>query len=41
MKQKQQLTIVTGSSRGLGLAMCRRLLAQGHFVLAIADVREA
>lgn len=36
---KQQLTIITGSSRGLGLAMCRQLLAQGHFVLAIARQR--
>lgn len=36
---KQPLTIVTGSSRGLGLAMCQQLLAQGHFVLAIARQR--
>ena len=36
---KQPLTIVTGASRGLGLAMCRQLLAEGHFVLAIARQR--
>src|SRR6185436_5107037 len=36
---KQHLTIVTGASRGLGLAMCRQLLARGHFVLAIARRR--
>jgi NAD(P)-dependent dehydrogenase (short-subunit alcohol dehydrogenase family) len=36
---KQPLTIVTGASRGLGLAMCRQLLAEGHFVLAMARQR--
>lgn len=30
------LTIVTGASRGLGLAVCQQLLAQGHTVVAIA-----
>jgi len=30
------LTIVTGASRGLGLAICRQRLAEGHVVLAIA-----
>lgn len=32
----QHLTIVTGASRGLGLAMSRLLLAQSHVVIAIA-----
>ncbi len=32
----KHLTIVTGASRGLGLAMCAQLLAQGHAVVAIA-----
>jgi benzil reductase ((S)-benzoin forming) len=31
-----QLTIVTGASRGLGLAMASRLLRQGHQVLALS-----
>jgi NAD(P)-dependent dehydrogenase (short-subunit alcohol dehydrogenase family) len=31
-----QLTILTGASRGLGLAMARQLLAQDHQVLAIS-----
>ncbi len=30
------LTLVTGASRGLGLALCRQLLSQGHTVIAIA-----
>ena len=30
------LTIVTGASRGLGLALCAQLLAAGHVVVAIA-----
>jgi benzil reductase ((S)-benzoin forming) len=36
MTQPKPLTIVTGASRGLGLAMTRQLLARGHRVLAIA-----
>jgi benzil reductase ((S)-benzoin forming) len=36
MTQAKHLTIVTGASRGLGLAMTRQLLARGHRVLAIA-----
>jgi len=36
---KQHLTLITGSSRGLGLAMCQQLLARGHFVVAIARKR--
>jgi NAD(P)-dependent dehydrogenase (short-subunit alcohol dehydrogenase family) len=32
----KHLSIVTGASRGLGLAMCRQLLQQGHLVVAIA-----
>ena len=32
----KHLTILTGASRGLGLAMAEQLLAQGHHVLAIA-----
>jgi benzil reductase ((S)-benzoin forming) len=32
----QHLTIITGASRGLGLAMAQQRLAQGHRVLAIA-----
>lgn len=34
-----QITIITGASRGLGLAMTSQLLAQGHRVLAIARRR--
>ncbi|MBC7993438.1 MAG: SDR family NAD(P)-dependent oxidoreductase [Rhizobacter sp.] len=30
------LTLITGASRGLGLAMCQQLLAQGHCVVAIS-----
>lgn len=33
---KQQLFILTGASRGMGLAMARQLLAQGHTVLCIS-----
>jgi NAD(P)-dependent dehydrogenase (short-subunit alcohol dehydrogenase family) len=33
---RTHLSIVTGASRGLGLAMCRQLLQQGHVVVAIA-----
>lgn len=36
---KQHLTLITGASRGLGLAMCRQRLAQGHVVVAIARHR--
>jgi len=32
----RHLSIVTGASRGLGLALCRLRLAQGHTVVAIA-----
>jgi benzil reductase ((S)-benzoin forming) len=32
----QHLTIITGASRGLGLAVARQLLERGHRVLAIA-----
>ena len=32
----QHLTIVTGSSRGLGLALAEQLLARGHRVLALS-----
>jgi benzil reductase ((S)-benzoin forming) len=32
----QHLTIVTGASRGLGRAICRQRLAEGHVVVAIA-----
>lgn len=32
----QDLTILTGHSRGMGLAMARQLLAEGHAVLGIA-----
>lgn len=40
MKTPQQhLTIITGASRGLGLAMCRQRLAEGHTVVAIARKR--
>jgi len=33
------LSIVTGASRGLGLALCRQLLAEGQVVVAIARRR--
>ncbi len=33
---RTHLSIVTGASRGLGLAMCRQLLQEGHVVVAIA-----
>ncbi|HLL20079.1 MAG TPA: SDR family NAD(P)-dependent oxidoreductase [Rubrivivax sp.] len=36
MTQPAHLTIVTGASRGLGLALTRQLLGRGHRVLAIA-----
>ncbi len=32
----QHLTVITGASRGLGLALTEQLLAQGHRVLALA-----
>jgi benzil reductase ((S)-benzoin forming) len=35
----QHLTLITGASRGLGLAMCEQVLAQGHCVVAIARQR--
>jgi len=35
----QHLTVITGASRGLGLAMSRQLLAQSHVVIAIARKR--
>jgi NAD(P)-dependent dehydrogenase (short-subunit alcohol dehydrogenase family) len=35
----QHLSIVTGASRGLGLAICQQLLAQSHVVVAIARKR--
>ncbi|MDQ2778672.1 MAG: SDR family NAD(P)-dependent oxidoreductase [Pseudomonadota bacterium] len=35
------LTIITGASRGLGLAMAQQRLAEGHRVLAIARSRPA
>ena len=35
------ITIVTGASRGLGLALAEQCLAQGHRVLAIARQRPA
>ena len=35
----QHLTLITGASRGLGLAMCQQLLALGHHVVAIARKR--
>jgi len=35
----QHLTVITGASRGLGLAMSRQLLAQSHVVVAIARKR--
>lgn len=37
----KHLTIITGSSRGLGEALARQLLAQGHQVLGIARGRSA
>ncbi|MEY2688914.1 MAG: hypothetical protein RL375_3112 [Pseudomonadota bacterium] len=33
---RTHLSIVTGASRGLGLALCHQLLQQGHVVVAIA-----
>ena len=38
-RMNQHLTLITGSSRGLGLAMCRQRLAEGHCVVAIARQR--
>ncbi len=35
------ITIITGASRGLGLALAEQCLAQGHHVLAIARQRPA
>ena len=35
----QHLTVITGASRGLGLAMSQQLLAQSHVVIAIARKR--
>ncbi|HZF80703.1 MAG TPA: SDR family NAD(P)-dependent oxidoreductase, partial [Rubrivivax sp.] len=36
MTQPRHLSIVTGASRGLGLALTAQLMARGHRVLAIA-----
>ena len=36
---KPQLYILTGGSRGMGLAMARQLLAQGHSLITIARQR--
>lgn len=36
-----KLVIVTGASRGLGLAICRQLLQQGYKVLALARTQSA
>ncbi len=33
------LTLITGASRGLGLAICQQLLAEGHCVVAISRQR--
>lgn len=33
---KKHLTVITGASRGMGLAMARQLLTQGHTVLGIS-----
>lgn len=33
---KMHLTLITGASRGMGLAMARQLLTQGHTVLCIS-----
>lgn len=38
---KPQLYILTGGSRGMGLAMARQLLAQGHSLITIARTRNA
>lgn len=36
MTETRHLTIITGASRGLGLAMTRQLLERGHRVLALS-----
>ena len=33
---KQTLTVITGASRGLGLAMAHQLLSPGHMLLCIS-----
>lgn len=38
---KPQLYILTGGSRGMGLAMARQLLAQGHRLITIARTHNA
>lgn len=38
---KPQLYILTGGSRGMGLAMAQQLLAQGHHLISIARTRNA
>lgn len=37
----KQLYILTGASRGMGLAMARQILSQGHHLLTIARQRNA
>jgi NAD(P)-dependent dehydrogenase (short-subunit alcohol dehydrogenase family) len=39
MSTQRPLTILTGASRGMGLAMARQLLQQGHELLSIARKR--
>ena len=36
MKQTDKLVVVTGASRGLGLEICRQVLAAGYQVVAVA-----
>ena len=39
--QNRPLTILTGASRGMGLAMAEQLLQQGHQLITIARQRNA
>ena len=39
--QKRPLTLLTGASRGMGLAMAEQLLQQGHQLITIARQRNA